>query len=178
MGNVISRIDTSDYEKIEAEVQEYMREEEEQAEALSQSSTFNLVLLAKKYDDWFLDPIVGFLIPGFGDALSSIVVMPALYVSLVKLRSVKLFLAVLVPTLIDLLVGLFPFVGDFIDIFYKSNKIAARLVVGYIEEDEETLKEINKRAAWGVVILIVIGLIIYFLFAALVSLYHWLKDLW
>lgn len=177
MGNVIKEIDTSAYEKMVDKLNKAVEEEERHAEALADSPSFQLVYAAKKYDDWFLDPIVGLVIPGFGDILSSIAILPALYVSTVKLQSIRLTIAILYVSILDILCGIIPGAGDLVDAFYKSNKIACRLIVGYVEDDEATQQEINKKATWGVFVLAIIGLIIYAFYSALVAIYDWFAGL-
>ena len=86
--------------------------------------SFRLCWMAKKYDDWFLDPLVGFIIPGVGDIISSAATFPAVYVALFKIRSLKLTMAILATMVLDLLCGLVPGIGDLCDAFYKSSKIA------------------------------------------------------
>ncbi len=172
MGTVIKTLDMSSYQEMMKEAQLHFEEEAHQQETLSESKAFSLVYAAKKYDDYLLDPAIGFFIPAFGDMLSSLVTFPALYVAIFKLKSLKLTVAIFYVMAIDLLCGLVPVVGDMVDIFHKSNKIACRLIVGYMEKDPETMKEINKKATWGIVWLVVLGCIIYCLLTMLSSVAH------
>ncbi|MBD5358805.1 MAG: DUF4112 domain-containing protein [Bacteroides sp.] len=177
MGKVIKEVDISDYMKSVEEVRKYQEEEANQAEALGESGAFSLVYAAKKYDDWFLDPLVGFIVPGVGDILSSIATMPAIYVAIFKLQSFKLTLAIICTLMVDLLCGLIPVAGDLVDCFYKSNKIACRLVVGYVQKDPAIMEEINRRAKWGIIGLLVLGVLIYAAYSLIVSIIHWLGSL-
>ena len=177
MGKVFDKIEISHFEQELKEVERLYEEEDKFNEDVINSTSFNFVYLAKKYDDWFLDPIVGFIIPGLGDVISSVVVMPALYVALFKVKSFKLFFAILYITVLDVLCGIIPCVGDIVDAFYKTNKKAARWIVGYIEGDSDTISEINKSAAWGSVMLIIIGVLIWALYSVLVSVYNWFANL-
>lgn len=177
MGNVIKKIDLTEYKKIVNEVNEYIEQEEKQTNALTSSASFKFVHYAKRYDDLYLDPIVGFFIPGFGDLLSSVTILPALYVAFFKLHSIKLVIAILTAVVTDVLCGIVPIVGDLIDTFYKSNKIACRLIVGYIEGDEDIKIEINKRAVWGIIAIVVIGVLLYTCYTLVMSIYHWLINI-
>lgn len=176
MGKVIEKIDISNFTNMASVVEGYFKEEEEYQDNITESSAFNLVYLAKKYDDWFLDPIVGMVIPGVGDIISSLAALPALYVAIFKVKSFKLSLAILYITILDVLCGIIPGVGDIVDAFYKTNKKAARWIIGYVEGDRETISQINKSAAWGSVMIIVLGLLIWALFSLLMSIYHWFRD--
>lgn len=177
MGNVIKEIDLSEYTKIVNEVNEYIEQEENQTDALTSSTSFKFVYYAKRYDDLFLDPIVGFFIPGFGDLLSSVTILPALYVAFFKLHSIKLVIAILTAAATDVLCGTVPILGDLIDTFYKSNKIACRLIVGYVEEDKDIMLEINKRAVWGIIAMVVIGFLLYTCYTLIMGIYHWLINI-
>lgn len=57
------------------------REKEERRREIEESSSYRSVkTIAKRMDSYFLDPIIGFLLPaGTGDALTSIFVFPYIY---------------------------------------------------------------------------------------------------
>ena len=177
MGNVFKRFDTSNIESTTRDVMEYLKKEERRADKLSDSSAFSMVVLAKKYDDFLLDPLIGLIMPAFGDVISSLAALPAIYVSIFKLRSFKLTIAILYITMLDVLCGLFPGLGDIVDAFYMSNKKACRWIIGYVKEDPQTISEINKSAAWGTVMLVVVGFLIYWLYSIALSFIHWLGSL-
>lgn len=177
MGSVLKKIDLTKYSEMYGEVEKHFEQLEKEEDNLMESASFNAVRLAKNYDDFFLDPIVGFILPGFGDFISSIASLPSLYVAMFKLRSVKLSIAILYITILDVLCGVIPFAGDIVDAFYKSNKKACRWIVGYVEQDQDTISEINKAATWGVVVLAILGIIIYALFSLIMSIYHWFAGI-
>lgn len=177
MGKVIKKIDLSDFEEKVNKADAWLERKEKMAENLAESPAFNLMVWAKRYDDWFLDPIVGFFIPGFGDILSSLATFPALHIAIFKVKSLRLALAIFCGMIIDLIVGAIPVGGDLFDAFFKSNKRAYRLVVGYVDDDEETKEEVKKRAIQGVIILIVIGLLMYFFIELILNIFHWFQSL-
>lgn len=177
MGKVFEKIDISEFEQLCQEVEKHYEEENSYSDTLMNSSSFNLVYLAKKYDDWFLDPIVGLIIPGIGDIISSIASLPSLYVAIFKVKSFKLTLAIFYITVLDVLCGIIPGAGDIVDAFYKTNKKAARWIVGYVEGDSNTISEINKSAAWGSIMLIVLGFLIWAFYSIIMSVYHWIANL-
>ena len=79
-----------------------------------------------------------------------------------------LTLAVINNALRDILLGLIPFfVGDIIDVFYRSNTRNMAMVRGFVEGDEAVIKRVNQRAwqagAVLVVLLALIGLMIWLL---------------
>lgn len=176
MGHVLRKIDSSKFERMVQQVNKHFEQEEKEAQNLAESASFNMVLAAKNYDDFFLDPIIGFILPGIGDVISSLAILPALNVALFKLKSVKLSIAILYIAMLDMLCGIIPIAGDIVDAFYKSNKKACRWIVGYIEEDPDTLSEINKSAFWGSIMLVIFGLLIYAIFSLIMSLFHWFSN--
>lgn len=177
MGKVFEKIDISEFQEMTKEVEKYFEEEEGFSDDVMNSTAFNLVYYAKKYDDWFLDPIVGMIIPGLGDIISSLAATPALYVAMFKIKSFKLSLAIFYITVLDVLCGIIPGVGDVVDAFYKANKKSARWIVGFVEGDPDTISQVNKSAAWGSVMLVVIGLLIWALYSVLVAVYNWFHNL-
>ena len=177
MGRVFERVDISTFEDMTKAVEEYYREESRYTDNILESNAYKLVYMAKKYDDWFLDPIVGLVIPGVGDFISSIAAMPALYTAAFKIKSFKLTIAILYITVLDIICGVIPGVGDVVDAFYKSNKKACRWIVGYVEKDPDTISEVKRSAAWGSVMLIVIGILIWALFSVIISIFHWFANL-
>lgn len=177
MGKVFNKVDTARFDKMWKEAEERRAAEEKLKERLSKGGAMRLVYFAKKIDDWYLDPLIGMLFPGMGDIITSVMCIPALYVGLFKIKSIKLSLAIFYITLFDVVTGLIPGVGDVIDFLYKANKKSARWVVGYLEKDPKTLKEINRTVIWGSIIFVAFILIMIIYFSALVALYVWLIDL-
>lgn len=77
-----------------------------------------ITILADKY---FLDALLGF-VPSVGDLVSSIFGLPFIYVTLFKVKSIPLTLAVIYNYLVDILLGSIPFfIGDAIDFFSKAH---------------------------------------------------------
>lgn len=97
-------------------------------------------------DTFFLDPILGFFVPGLGDIITASLTIPFIYTSVFKLRSVPLTLAIVYNSLIDMLVGMVPVVGNIGDIIIRSYKKNYNLIVGYVEDDPEVMSEIKSKA--------------------------------
>ena len=131
-------------------------------------------LLKKIYvamDQWFLDPILGFFIPGLGDVITASLTIPFIFTSIFKLRSIPLTLAIISNCLIDLLIGLIPVIGDIGDFAYKSYKRNYFLIVGYVNNDPEVIKEINSKALWACALITVISIVIRLVCGLLGSLF-------
>lgn len=144
-------------------------------ENIKSSIPYKIVYYLKKsMDDWFLDPIIGFIFPGFGDAVPTLFSLPYIYLSLFKLHSIPLTLAIIYNMLIDWLTGMIPFyIGDIIDVFNKAYKKNYRLIVGFVEGDEDIKKDINRKTLYFSIMIAVFCMLIYAMF----QLVHWLWQL-
>ena len=68
---------------------------------MNRSSYRIMVGTAKYMDKYFLDPILGFILPGIGDVLSSVFAFPFIYYSLCVVKSIPLTLAVIYTSVRD-----------------------------------------------------------------------------
>ena len=76
--------------------------------------------LTRYMDRYYLDALIG-IIPGWGDAIALLSVVPFVYFSSRVIKSIPLTLAVLNNALRDVLMGMIPFfVGDVIDFFHRA----------------------------------------------------------
>lgn len=142
-------------------------------ERLLNSSSYRMCKgISTFMDDFFLDPILGFFVPGVTDILLQSLTLPFIYISLFKIRSIPLTLAVIFNATVDMLVGLFPVIGDFADIFVRSYKKSYRMIVGYIEEDEEVISQVRSRALFSAIMIAILGFAIYWTFTFLLSYFR------
>lgn len=134
---------------------------------------------ARVMDRYYLDPIVGFLLPGYGDVVTALLVAPFLYVSAVKVRSLPLTLAMLCNVLLDVLVGLLPFfVGTILDFVSKSYTKNARLVEGFVAGEKEIISQVNRKALLLALMVVLLILLIIGLVLLLVELTKLVGDAW
>lgn len=154
------------------EIEQAISKEEERREAkemrrleIEDSLSYSACMAISKYmDKYFLDPIIGFFMPGFGDFLTSLLVWPFIYVAAFKVRSLPLTLAVIFNVLRDIAIGLIPFwIGDLLDAFNRGYLQNCRLIVGFVEDDQEVIDEVNGKAWWMGVLIILFCFIIYWL---------------
>lgn len=121
--------------------------------------------IAKWLDKYYLDAILGCVLPAMGDMLTSIFVIPFITTSLFVVKSIPLTLAVVKNTLIDMMIGMIPFwIGNVSDIFYKSYKKNLRLIDGFVNDEKEIIDEVNRSAIITTIIIAVLIFIIYQLF--------------
>lgn len=119
--------------------------------------------LTRYMDRFYLDAVIG-IIPGWGDAIALICVVPFVYFSIGIIKSVPLTLAVLNNALRDVLLGMIPFfVGDVIDIFHRANTKNMAMIQGFIDGDETIIRQVNRRALQSAIVLIILLQLIAFM---------------
>ena len=133
--------------------------------------------LTRYMDRYYLDALVG-IIPGWGDAIALLCVVPFVYFSSRVIKSVPLTLAVLNNALRDVLLGMIPFfVGDIIDVFHRANTRNMEMIQGFVDGDENVIKQVNQRALQSAVILVVLLLLIALMAWLLISFGSYLFSL-
>lgn len=176
---------TDEHEQAQLERALHQEEERQQKKELrrmeiEESSAYQATqTIAKWMDKYFLDPILGFILPaGMGDTLTSIFVIPYIYVAVCKVRSFPLTLAVIFNVLRDVALGLIPFcIGDIIDTFNRSYVQNARLIVGFVEDDKSIIEEVNRKAFWTGVLILIFCAIIYLLVRLAIQVGSWIGSL-
>ncbi len=159
------------------------KKEAKRQEMMSMPSYRLMTNTAKYMDKYFLDPILGFILPaGIGDALSSVFAFPFIYYSLCVVKSIPLTLAVIYNILMDVLIGAIPFhIGDVLDVFKRSYIANMKLITGYIEDDKEIINKVNKKAFWTAVFIVVLCWLIYIVISRAIHLtetaYNWIVSL-
>ena len=112
--------------------------------------------LTRYMDRYYLDALIG-VIPGWGDAIALLCVVPFVYFSLHVVKSIPLTLAVLNNSLRDVLMGMIPFfVGDVIDFFHRANIQNMQMIQGFVDGDENIIKRVNQRALQSAIVLVVL----------------------
>jgi len=93
-----------------------------------------------------LDPIIGLLFPGIGDAVTGVGSIGLLALALGRGVPRVVMIRMILNILVDTLAGGFPIVGDIFDAAYKSNRRNLRLILEH-EEPE------SKASAWDYALL-------------------------
>ena len=133
--------------------------------------------LTRYMDRYYLDALIG-VIPGWGDAIALICVVPFVYFSARVIKSIPLTLAVLNNALRDVLLGMIPFfIGDIIDIFHRANMKNMVMIQGFIDGDDAIIKQVNRRALQSAIVLLVLLLLIALMIWALISFGSYLYSL-
>ena len=133
--------------------------------------------LTRYMDRYYLDALIG-VIPGWGDAVTLLCVVPFVYFSLRVIKSIPLTLAVLNNALRDVLMGMIPFyIGDVIDIFHRANIKNMQMIQGFVDGDEAIIKQVNQQAWQSAIVLIVLLLLIILMIWLLISFGSYLYSL-
>ncbi len=147
---------------------------------LKMETSFSYVIvekITKIMDKYHLDPILG-LFPGIGDIITSLGCLPSVYLCLVRIKSIPLTLAVVLNVLVDSLIGMIPFwIGNICDFFNRSYLKNWRLIVGYVDGDEDIIHEINKKAVISAILIALMCYLIYLLFHLVAVITSWIASL-
>ncbi len=102
-------------------------------------------------DKCYIDPLLGF-VPMLDSFVGLLCTGVFVYVSLFKVRSLSLTLAVIYNFLRDTAIGLVPVVGDVADFFCRSYVRSQRLIDGFAYGDKQVIKQVNGQA--GIMLLL------------------------
>ena len=162
-----------------AKEQERQAEKEAKRDALMSTTSCRIMDKTAKYmDKYFLDPIIGLIPGGVGDVLSSFLAIPFIYFALVQVKSIPLTLAVICNVLKDALLGSIPFfIGDIIDVFNRSYVANLRLITGYVNDDKGVIHEVNRKATWSAIFIVILCVLIYFIVKWAIELGNWIVSL-
>lgn len=146
----------------------------EKQEIIRNSASYKLVhAIALWMDRRLLDPLIGLVLPGFGDALTSVFAVPYLYLSIVKLKSIPLTLAIVCNILLDVLIGIIPYIGVVGDVFKRAFTRNAALIKGYVEGDKAIMQEIDRKAVGMAFLIVILCGLIYAMVLAAVKIVEW-----
>lgn len=149
----------------------------EKQKIIRNSVSYKLVhAIALWMDRRLLDPLIGLVLPGFGDALTSVLAVPYLYLSIVKLKSIPLTLAIVCNILLDVLIGIIPYIGVVGDVFKRAFTRNAALIKGYVEGDKAIMQEIDRKAVGMAFLIVILCGLIYAMVLAAVKIVEWVGS--
>lgn len=149
----------------------------EKQKIIQNSVSYKLVhAIALWMDRRLLDPLIGLVLPGFGDALTSVLAVPYLYLSIVKLKSIPLTLAIVCNILLDVLIGIIPYIGVVGDVFKRAFTRNAALIKGYVEGDKAIMQEIDRKAVGMAFLIVILCGLIYAMVLAAVKIVEWIGS--
>lgn len=154
------------------------KRKEEKLRELQESDSYQLIsFITTLSDKYFLDPIIG-LFPVVGDFITSVVGLPFIYVTLVKVRSFPLTLAVIYNYLIDMLLGCIPFfIGDFLDFVNRAHIKNMKLITHYVQDDKATVNDVNSKALRTAFLIVILSIVIYYTIKLVSGVLEWGWDI-
>ena len=149
----------------------------EKQKIIRNSVSYKLVhAIALWMDRRLLDPLIGLVLPGFGDALTSVFAVPYLYLSIVKLKSIPLTLAIVCNILLDVLIGIIPYIGVVGDVFKRAFTRNAALIKEYVEGDRAIMQKIDRKAVGMAFLIVILCGLIYAMVLAAVKIVEWIGS--
>lgn len=107
-----------------------------------------------------LDPVIGFLIPGAGDAITSTGSVSLLFLALKERVPTIAILRMLMNIAIDTVVGAVPFAGDAFDMFFRSNRRNLEIIKKYRDDPKATPSALDYVLVGGGVLLAIAGFVV------------------
>lgn len=107
-----------------------------------------------------LDPIIGFVVPGAGDAITSTGSVSLLFLALKHRVPTIAILRMLLNIAIDTVVGVIPFAGDAFDMFFRSNRRNLEIIRKYRDDPKATPSAVDYLLVGGGVLLAIAGFVI------------------
>lgn len=114
-------------------------------------------------DDWMLDPIIGFILPGAGDAITGTGSIALLFLALQERVPTIVLLRMCLNILVDTVGGVLPVAGDAFDIFFRSNKRNLNLIEKFKPSEGEPARKpgvLDYAIVAGGVLLAVVSIIL------------------
>lgn len=118
--------------------------------------------LATILDRYFVDPILGLLIPGGGDILGSLLGVYTVMIAMRRKVSPVVIARMLMNLAGDAVLGFIPLLGDLVDFGFKANQRNVALLTERVEQGgRATARDWLILIGAALAFIVVIGLVIY-----------------
>lgn len=107
-----------------------------------------------------LDPIIGFLVPGAGDAITGTGSIALLFLALKERVPTIAILRMLMNIAIDTVLGVFPIAGDVFDLFFRSNRRNLEIIQRYRGDPDAKPSPIDYLLVAGGVLLAIASILV------------------
>ena len=97
--------------------------------------------LASVLDHFLVDPILGFILPGVGDVVGSLLGLYTVGVAVRRKMSPVIIARMLMNLALDAVIGIVPLAGDIADFAFKANKKNVALLETRAETGKATAKD-------------------------------------
>lgn len=161
--------------KAVAEEEKRRAKKEEKKKELLETPVFQtMTTIRTVMDKFMIDPIIGFVAPAAGDIISAICALPFIYFSLFKVKSIRLALACIFNTVVDMAIGLIPILGDIFDLFHRSYKKNLDMIVGYVNNEDKAIHDANTRCLWIIPLLIVFAGLLFVVYKVICNIIYYI----
>lgn len=114
--------------------------------------------LARVLDGYFVDPLLGLILPGVGDLIGSLLGLYLVVVAVKRRMSPVIIARMLLHLALDAVLGAVPVLGDIADVAYKANERNLALLVGRHETGKATARDwLAVGGAAAVFVAVVVG---------------------
>lgn len=118
--------------------------------------------LSKVLDRYFVDPIIGLVIPGGGDILGSLLGMYTIMIAARRKVSPVIIARMLMNLAGDAVIGFIPFAGDLLDFGFKANTRNVKLLEeAAVHNGRATVKDWAMVIGAALTFLVVLSLIVW-----------------
>lgn len=107
-----------------------------------------------------LDPIIGFLVPGAGDAITGTGSIALLFLALKERVPTIAILRMLLNIGIDTALGAVPFVGDAFDVFWRSNRRNLDIIEKYRGDPRAKPAPLDYLLVGGGVLMAIVSIVL------------------
>lgn len=107
-----------------------------------------------------LDPIIGFLVPGAGDAITGTGSIALLFLALKERVPTVAILRMLMNIAIDTVLGVLPFLGDAFDLFFRSNRRNLEIIQKYKGDPDAKPSPIDYLLVAGGVLMAIASILV------------------
>lgn len=138
-------------EKIKQKAQEQKKRRELKRQSIEQTTLYTVLIKGAIGFD-IADAALGILEIG-GDILSGVVGLLYVFLCINTIKSLRLTVAVLAVVLADLMIGLIPVAGTFVDMAFCGNYINRSMIKGFVEDDPVIKRRVNIIAGIGIFVI-------------------------
>lgn len=89
--------------------------------------------MARVLDNYFVDPLIGLVLPGGGDVIGSLLGAYTVMIAVRRKVSPVIIARMIMNLGLDAVMGFIPFVGDIVDFGFKANKKNVELLAQSVE---------------------------------------------
>lgn len=107
-----------------------------------------------------LDPVIGFFIPGAGDAITGTGSISLLFLALKERVPTIVLLRMCMNIMVDTVGGLLPFIGDAFDVVWRSNRRNLDLIEKYRDDPKAEPTWVDYALVVGGVILAIVSIVL------------------